>query len=61
MQPICYRSGPRKYNCEGFRYLARNCRSRGTENRIEKGSRLEYGQRRMIKRRNEDNTNLNGD
>ena len=49
------------YNCEEFRYLARNCRSRGTENRIGKESRLEYRQRRMIKRRNEDNTNLNGD
>jgi len=30
------------YNCREFEYLARNCRNRGTGNRIGKGRRLEY-------------------
>jgi len=30
------------YNCRGFGYLARNCRNRGTGNRIGEGRRLEY-------------------
>ena len=29
------------YNCKEFGYLARNCRNRGTENRIGKGRREE--------------------
>jgi len=31
------------YNCGGFGHLARNCRNRGTGNRIGEGRRLEYG------------------
>jgi len=48
------------YNCRVFGHLARNCRNRGTENRIGKEKRLKYGQRRMIERENKDNNNLNG-
>jgi len=52
------------YNCRRFRHLARNCRNRGIENRIEEGRRLEYeqnnGQRLMIKEENEQ-SNLNRD
>jgi len=48
------------YNCEGFGHLARNCRNREIEGRIEEGRRLEYrsrgnGQRRMIKEGNGQN------
>jgi len=32
------------YNCGEFRHMARNCRNRGTENRIGEGRRLEYGE-----------------
>ena len=41
------------YNCRRFGHLARNCRNRGTENRIGKERRLEYGQ--------SNKSNLNGD
>jgi len=46
--------------------MVRNCRNRGTEGRIGKERRLEYGnnrQRRMIEGKNEQNqnTNLNGE
>jgi len=41
--------------------LVRNYRNRRTGNRIGKGKRLEYRQRRMIKGENMDNSNLNGD
>ena len=44
------------YNCEGFRYLARNCRNRGTGDRIKEDKRLEYRNNRQ----NEQN-NLNRD
>jgi len=52
------------YNCGRFGYLVRNCRNKGTEGRIRKGKKLEYEngnnkQRRMIKRENRDNNNLN--
>ena len=44
--------------------MARNCRNRGIENRIEEGRRLEYeqnnGQRLMIEEENEQ-SNLNRD
>jgi len=43
------------YNCEGFRHLARNCRNRGTRNRIGERRRLEYGNRRMIEKKDEQN------
>ena len=45
------------YNCGGFGYLARNCRNKGTENRIGKGRRLEYRE----KRENRQDRNLNRD
>ena len=52
------------YNCGGFGHLARNCRNRGTGNRIGEGRRLEYGQdngqRLRIKRENGQNY-LNGE
>jgi len=48
------------YNCRVFGHLARNCRNRGTGNRMGKEKRLKYGQRRMIERENKDNNNLNG-
>ena len=38
------RSNRNCYNHEGFGHLARHCRNRGTENRIGKGRRLEYGE-----------------
>ena len=40
------------YNCGEFKHLARNCRNRGTENRIGDGKRLEYGQRLIIEENN---------
>ena len=40
------------YNCGEFIHLARNCRNRGTENRIGDGKRLEYGQRLIIEENN---------
>ena len=51
------------YNYGSFRYLARNCRNKGTGGRIREERRLEYGnrnnkQRKMIEKENEDN-NLN--
>ena len=49
------------YNCRRFGHLARNCRNKKTENRIEKSRRLEYKKRRMIERSNEQNDNLNRD
>jgi len=30
------------YNCRSFGHLARNCRNRGTGDRIREGRRLEY-------------------
>jgi len=53
------------YNCEGFRYLARNCRNKEIRGRIGKGRKLEYGngnnrQRRVSERGNRQNNNLNG-
>jgi len=51
------------YNCRGFGYLARNCRNRGTGNRIGEGRRLEYssngnnGQRRIEGGNRQDNLN----
>ena len=52
------------YNCGDFGYLARNCRSRGTNGRIGKDRRLEYGngnngQKKMIEGGNKQNNNLN--
>ena len=45
--------------------MAKNCRNRRTEGRIEKGKKLEYegnnGQRRIIEGKNKQNINLNGD
>ena len=49
------------YNCKGFEHLVRNCKNRGTRDRIREGRRLEYKERRMIKEGNENNNNLNGD
>jgi len=53
------------YNCGGFGHMAKNCRNRRTEGRIEKGKKLEYegnnGQRRIIEGKNKQNINLNGD
>jgi len=52
------------YNCGRFGHMARNCRNRGTENRIGEGRRLEYRQNNrqklMIKGNNGQN-NLNGE
>jgi len=52
------------YNCEEFDHMARNCRNRGTGNRIGEGRRLEYrqnnGQRLMIEENNRQ-CNLNGE
>ena len=36
------------YSCGGFGYLARNCKNRRIENKIEKSRRLEYKQRLRI-------------
>ena len=41
------------YSYRGFEHLARNCRNKGTKNRIGKEIRLEYGQ-------NNEQSNLNG-
>ena len=41
------RSNRNCYSCEGFGYLARNCRNRRTENRIGKKIRLKYGQKNL--------------
>jgi len=57
------------HNCGGFRYLARNCRNKRTEERIGWKRRLEYKnwnnrERRMIEEVNGQNdrqNNLNGD
>ena len=51
------------YNCRSFGYLARNCRNKGTGDRIKEKRRLEYEnrnnrERRMIKGENKQN-NLN--
>jgi len=40
------------YSCRGFGHLARNCRNRGTGNRIGKGRRLEYGQNNLNRDKN---------
>jgi len=49
------------YSYGGFGHLSRNCRNRGIGNRIEKGRKLEYGNRRMIEEGNgQNNSNLNG-
>ena len=44
------------YNCRGFGHLMRNCRNRGTGNRIGEGRRLEY---RQNNGRNNGQNNLN--
>ena len=44
------------YNYRRFGYLARNCRNRRIRNRIEKGKRLEYRQKLIMK---EEQENLN--
>jgi len=49
------------YNYRRFRHLVRNCRNRGTENRIREGRRLEYGNRRMMEEGNRQEEDLNGD
>jgi len=49
------------YNCREFGHLARNYRNRRMRNRIGKGRRLEYRQKRMIEGRNENINNLNRD
>ena len=53
------------YNCKKFGHLVRNCRNRGTGNRIGEGRRLEYGnnrQRLMIEGGNkQSNLNRDGD
>jgi len=50
------------YNCGGFGHLARNCRNRGTRNRIREGKKLEYGQRLAIEGNNRQcNLNMEGD
>ena len=43
------------FNCRRFGYIARNCRNKGTGNRIEKGRRLEYGQMLAIEENNRQN------
>jgi len=40
------------YCCRGFEHLARNYRNRSIGNKIEDGRRLEYRNRRMIKKGN---------
>jgi len=47
------------YNCRGFGHLARNCKNRRIENKIEEERRLEYIERRMIERENKQSSNLN--
>ena len=47
------------YNCRRFRHLARNCRNRGTENRIRKGIRLEYRRNENNKRTKKEQNDLN--
>ena len=50
------------YSYGGFRYLARNCRNKRTENRIEKGRRLEYRkQKREEEGKGQSNLNEEGD
>ena len=65
MQPICHggKQGNRNcYNCGEFGHLVRNCRNRGTENRIEEEKRLEYGQRLVMEGNNrQNNLNREGD
>ena len=41
--------------------MVRNCRNRGTGNRIREGRRLEYKNRRMIEEGNGQEENLNGE
>ena len=56
------RSNRNCYNCEGFEYLVRHCRNRGTGNRIEEGRRLEYrGHRRKEEGKGLSNLNEEGD
>jgi len=50
------------YSCGGFGHLARNCKNRGIENRIEEGRRLEYEQnnrQRLMVEGNNRQSNLN--
>ena len=50
------------YSCGAFGHLARNCKNRGKENRIEEDRRLEYEQKLRIKENNgQDNLNRKGD
>jgi len=50
------------YSCGRFGHLARNYRNRGIGNRIGEGRKLEYENKRMIKKENgQNNSNLNGD
>jgi len=65
-QLICYGGRLWDYNYRGFGHIVKNCRNRGTRERIRQGKRLEYRrnknnrQRRMIKAGNRQN-NLNKD
>jgi len=49
------------YNYRRFEHLARNCRNRGTRNRIKKGKRLEYKGKKERKMIENKQNNLNGD
>jgi len=48
------------YSCGRFRHLARNCRNRGIENKIEEERRLKYRQWLKTKENN-GQSNLNGE
>ena len=52
------------YNYRGFGHIARNCRNRGTENRIGEGRRLDYRQnnrQKLMIKGNNGQKNLNGE
>jgi len=49
------------YNYGVFSHLVRNCRNKRMKNRIEKGRRLEYGERRIMEEGNKQSINLNGE
>ena len=55
------------YNCGGFRHIARQCRNRGTEERIREERRLRYRENRNNRQRlrieggNRQKNNLNRD
>jgi len=48
------------YSCERFGHLARNCRNRGTRNKIRKERRLDYRQNNGRNNR-QNNLNREGD